>query len=256
MAPHSLRAVSKDSLTRLLDGLQAEFPKAPIHIHIAEQSAEVDASIAITGARPVQWLLDNFAVDKQWCLVHATHMDHQELHRSATSGAVAGLCLTTEANLGDGVFPALEFLQAGGTFGVGSDSHISVDWRSELRLLEYGQRLSRRERNVLSSAQQPQVADLLFDGALAGGARATGRAVGELAIGRQADFIVLDLEHPTLAEHAPSTWLASLVFNERASHAIKDVFVAGKQCIADGHHSDETDALQNYRRTLHRLLND
>lgn len=255
VAPHSLRAVSESTLTTLLHGLQTDFPNAPIHIHIAEQTAEVEASLAMTGARPVEWLYDHYAVDKQWCLVHATHLNPAELQKMADSGAVAGLCLTTEANLGDGIFPAHDYLAANGVLGVGSDSHISVDWRSELRLLEYGQRLIRRERNVLCSATQPQVADHLFDAALQGGAQATGRPVGELVIGKQADFMVLDLTHPTLVEHHPNSWLASLVFNERSTHAIRDVYVAGKQRISSGRHPDEAEALHHYRQTLARLLN-
>src|ERR1700733_11798855 len=162
VAPHSLRAVSEQSLRTLLDGLDTDLPGAPVHIHIAEQTAEVDACLETEGARPVQWLLDRFHVDARWCLVHATHVDANETLALARSGAVAGLCLTTEANLGDGIFPAQEYLDAQGRIGVGSDSHIGVDWRAELRLLEYGQRLSRRQRNVLASADATRVADRLY----------------------------------------------------------------------------------------------
>lgn len=171
VAPHSLRAVSEASLHELLAGLDTTDSSAPIHIHIAEQTGEVDACVANYGARPVQWLLDRFDVDERWCLVHATHIDAGETQALAKSGAVAGLCLTTEASLGDGVFPAHDFLAAGGRFGVGSDSHIALDWRAELRLLEYGQRLTRRERNVLASKAMPRVADRLFAEAIAGGGR-------------------------------------------------------------------------------------
>ncbi|MFT4069351.1 formimidoylglutamate deiminase, partial [Paraburkholderia sp.] len=167
VAPHSLRAVSQASLRALLGGIDAD---APVHIHIAEQTAEVDACVETEGARPVQWLLDRFDVDGRWCLVHATHVDANETLALAKSGAVAGLCPTTEANLGDGIFPAQDYLDANGRIGVGSDSHIGVDWRAELRLLEYGQRLTRRQRNVLASARAPHVADRLFDAALDGGA--------------------------------------------------------------------------------------
>ncbi|HXZ10235.1 MAG TPA: formimidoylglutamate deiminase, partial [Paraburkholderia sp.] len=170
VAPHSLRAVSADSLHAVLGGLDSMLPGAPVHIHIAEQTAEVDACLETEGARPVQWLLDRFNVDSRWCLVHATHVDAAETAALAKSGAIAGLCLTTEANLGDGIFPAYEYLEANGRIGVGSDSHIGVDWRSELRLLEYGQRLSRRQRNVLASADSSHVADRLYAAALEGGA--------------------------------------------------------------------------------------
>lgn len=255
VAPHSLRAVSKVSLNTLIAGLKHDFPHAPIHIHIAEQLAEVEACLAIHDARPVEYLFDHFNVDQRWCLVHATHVNPTELNQIANSGAVVGLCLSTEANLGDGIFPTHDYLKAGGTFGVGSDSHISVDWRSELRLLEYGQRLTRHERNVLSTAQQPQVADRLFDAALRGGAQASARPIGDITVGNQADFMVLDLEHPTLAELAPETWLASLVFSERSSHPIRDVYVAGVQHIKEGRHPNEDQALHHYRQTLRRLLN-
>ena len=150
VAPHSLRAVSSASLHTLLDGLDAHLPGAPVHIHIAEQTGEVEECLAATGARPVAWLLEHFNVDARWCLVHATHVDEGETAALAASGAVAGLCPTTEANLGDGLFPARPYLDANGWIGVGSDSHIAVDWRSELRLLEYGQRLTLRQRNVLA----------------------------------------------------------------------------------------------------------
>ena len=193
VAPHSLRAVSENGLRMLLEGLPDD---APVHIHIAEQTAEADDCVRAYGARPVQWLLDRFDVDARWCLVHATHVDAAETAALAKRRAVAGLCLTTEANLGDGVFPAVDYLAQGGVIGVGSDSHASVDWRSELRLLEYGQRLVHRARNVLASDTQAHVADRLFDASLAGGAQASGRRIGALREGARADWLVLDPDHP------------------------------------------------------------
>ena len=254
VAPHSLRAVSHDTLREVLSGLDRDFPNAPIHIHIAEQTAEVDACVATEGARPVRWLLDRFAVDARWCLVHATHMDARETADLAQRGAVAGLCLTTEANLGDGVFPALDYLQAGGRFGVGSDSHIAVDWRAELRLLEYGQRLTRRQRNVLSSATQPSVADHLFDAAATGGAFATGRPTGTLAAGHRADWIVLDGEHPNLVERPATMWLSGTVFAEHGASPIRDVYVGGTRVVTHGHHPEEQAAFAEYRSVLAGLL--
>src|SRR3546814_422639 len=205
VAPHSLRAVSDESLAALLRETAIRFPEAPVHIHVAEQQAEVEACVANYGARPVQWLLNRFPVDQHWCLVHATHIDADETRLLADSGAVTGLCPTTEADLGDGIFPAADYLAQNGVFGLGSDSHAGLDWRSELRLLEYGQRLLRRERNVLACDAQPYVADRLFDAAAAGGALASGRAIGTLAPGRQADFMVLDPDHPALAAQHPDT---------------------------------------------------
>jgi len=254
VAPHSLRAVSKESLARLLSGLDSAFPGAPVHIHIAEQTAEVDACLETLKARPVRWLLDNFDVNERWCLVHATHVDENEVRAMAASGAVAGLCLTTEANLGDGIFPAHAYLNDGGRFGLGSDSHIAVDWRSELRLLEYGQRLTRRERNVLASNEQAHVADRLFDAAVKGGASATGRAVGVLEVGRRADFIVLDPDHSAIAGHAPDAWLSGVVFCEHGDTPVLDVSVGGKVVVEARRHRDEGESFGRYRNTLAGLL--
>ncbi|SEI38324.1 formimidoylglutamate deiminase [Paraburkholderia diazotrophica] len=254
VAPHSLRAVSNDTLRALLDGLDAMSPGAPVHIHIAEQTAEVDACIETEGARPVQWLLDRFDVDARWCLVHATHIDADETTALAKSGAVAGLCLTTEANLGDGIFPTHDYLEQRGRIGVGSDSHIGVDWRAELRLLEYGQRLSRRQRNVLASADMPRVADRLFAASLEGGALATGRAVGALRTGARADFIVLDANHASIAEHGSDAWLSGVVFCEHGETPIRDVYAGGLKVVDGRKHRDEERAYAQYRAALAELL--
>jgi formimidoylglutamate deiminase len=254
VAPHSLRAVSGESLAALLEGFDARFERAPVHIHIAEQLAEVDACVAATGQRPVQWLLDRFDVDARWCLVHATHMDASECRGLAASRAVAGLCLTTEANLGDGFFAARDYLDAGGRFGIGSDSHVGVDWRSELRLLEYGERLLRRERNVLASAGNARPADRLFDAALDGGASATGRRVGALAAGMRADWIVLDEAHPGIGGLSCDAWLSSAVFCEHGQTPVRDVFVGGRKVVTDRRHADEEQALARYRAALGGLL--
>jgi formimidoylglutamate deiminase len=254
VAPHSLRAVSAQSLSALLAGLDLRFPGAPVHIHVAEQMAEVDACLEAQGARPVRWLLDHFDVDSRWCIVHATHVDAGEVQSMAASGAIAGLCLTTEANLGDGIFPTRDFLDAGGRFGIGSDSHIAVDWRSEMRLLEYGQRLLRRERNVLASGADAHVADRLFDASVRGGAAATGRAVGVLEAGRRADWIVLDPEHSAIAGHAPDAWLSGVVFCEHGESPVLDVGVGGKPVVEGRRHRDEETAFRRYRETLTGLL--
>jgi formimidoylglutamate deiminase len=254
VAPHSLRAVSGASLRALLDGLDAQMPGAPVHIHIAEQTAEVEVCVATTGARPVQWLLDRFDVNARWCLVHATHIDAQETAALARSGAVAGLCLTTEANLGDGIFPARDYLEAQGQFGIGSDSHIAVDWRAELRLLEYGQRLLGRQRNVLASAHCPQVAERLFAAALAGGARAGGLATAGLMPGQRADWIVLDPAHPALDAHAPDAWLSGVVFCEHGETPVRDVYCGGDKIVDARRHRDEAQVYARYRAALAALL--
>ncbi|PMS24641.1 formimidoylglutamate deiminase [Trinickia soli] len=254
VAPHSLRAVSEASLRTLLAGLDAELPQAPIHLHIAEQTGEVDECLAATGARPVAWLLDRFDVDARWCLVHATHIDANETNALAASGAVAGLCPTTEANLGDGVFPAQAYLGANGRIGIGSDSHIAVDWRAELRLLEYGQRLVHRQRNVLASEARPQVAERLFDATLAGGGQACGRAVGALAPGHRADWLVLDAEHPAIGGRQPESWLAGVVFCEHGASPIVEVHTGGQCVVRDRRHVDEPGAYTAYRDAVAALL--
>lgn len=256
IAPHSLRATNIASINTLIDGLHSLPSRHPIHIHIAEQMAEVLACQDVKGCSPVAYLYDNFNVDERWCLVHATHIDEQERKQIARSGAVAGLCLTTEANLGDGLFPAAAFLAEHGHMGIGSDSHICVDWRAELRLLEYGQRLISQQRNVLTSPHQPFVADYVFETCTRGGAQASGRASGQLHPGHQADVMVIDLKHPSLAGLDKQHWLSALVFSERAhANPIRDVFVSGKACVTDGHHPQEEAAFAAYQETLSSLLN-
>jgi formimidoylglutamate deiminase len=225
-----------------------------VHIHIAEQTAEVDACVETEGARPVAWLLDHFDVDRRWCLVHATHVNESETLALAKSGAVAGLCLTTEANLGDGIFPAQAYLDAQGRIGIGSDSHIGVDWRSELRLLEYGQRLTRRQRNVLASPHATHVADRLYAASLDGGAHASGRAIGALQAGCRADWLVLDADHPAIAGHAPDTWLSGVVFCEHGETPIRDVYTGGDRVVENRRHRDQEGAYARYRVALADLL--
>jgi len=254
VAPHSLRAVSPESLEAVRLGLHGMDPHAPIHIHIAEQAKEVEDSRATMGARPVRWLLDHQPVDARWCLVHATHMSDEEYRDVAQSGAVVGLCPTTEANLGDGLFDAARYNEAGGRWGIGSDSHVSISPAAELRWLEYGQRLIHRSRNVLATHATPQVADHLYAQALAGGARAAARPVAGLALGQQADFITLDRNHPDLLERPAASWLSALVFSEHGASPIRDVTVAGRRQVTAGHHAAESAALADYRRALSDLL--
>ncbi|HKX08656.1 MAG TPA: formimidoylglutamate deiminase, partial [Stellaceae bacterium] len=175
LAHHSLRAVSPDALAAATAALRALDPEAPVHIHVAEQTREVEQCLAWSGARPVQWLLDYAPVDRSWCLVHATHMDEAETRRLAATGAVAGLCPTTEANLGDGFFPLLPYMEARGRWGVGSDSHVSLSPIEELRWLEYGQRLRERRRALAPLGQPESTGLVLWQSAVAGGAQALGR---------------------------------------------------------------------------------
>jgi len=233
VAPHSLRAVGPTALRELVAGVDAD---TPIHIHIAEQQQEVRDCIAWSGRRPVQWLLANASVDARWCLVHATHMTADERDALAATGAVAGLCPGTEANLGDGVFDAAGYSAAAGAWGIGSDSHATVNAAEELRLLEYTQRLTQQRRNVLAGAAQIQVADRLWLGAAHGGARASGRAIAGLATGQQADFVVLDTRGALAGLTAPQT-LASHVFASHGRNAAREVWVAGRPQVRDGEHA-------------------
>ncbi|WP_374535678.1 formimidoylglutamate deiminase [Chitinimonas taiwanensis] len=254
LAPHSLRAVTPGELERARRGLDALDASAPIHIHIAEQEKEVADCLAHSGQRPVQWLLEQQPVDGRWCLVHATHMDAAEVAGLARSGAVAGICATTEANLGDGIFAGVDYLAQGGAWGVGSDSHISVSAVDELRGFEYSQRLRDRRRNALASADQPDLAERLWQEAVAGGARASGRAIAGIAVGQQADWLVLDTEHPNLACRPVHQLLAGLVFCQHGSTPITEVVVAGQTRMTHGRHARSAEFARDYRAALAQLL--
>ncbi len=248
VAPHSLRAVTPDELSALL----AMAPQGPVHIHIAEQIREVEDCLAWSGQRPVAWLLDHAPVDARWCLVHATHMTEAECGRLARSGAVAGLCPITEANLGDGIFPALPFLAAGGRFGLGSDSNVLIDASEELRLLEYGQRLSLRGRNLLANPAQPHNGMALFQGALAGGAAALGVPAG-LGIDRAADIVSLDADHPSLIARDGAASLDSWVF-AAGRGAVDCVWRRGEKVVSTGRHRLRQPIVERYRKALDRLM--
>jgi len=254
LAPHSLRAVPPEALSEVLAGLDALDATAPVHIHVAEQTAEVDACIAWSGQRPVAWLLDHAPVDRRWCLVHATHMDAAEYARGAASGAVAGLCPSTEANLGDGLFDFSAWRSRGGAWGIGSDSHACVNAAEELLLLEYGQRLLTRQRNVGASATQRQVATALTLGAVKGGAQASGRRIAGLAVGEQADFVVLAADHVALQGLAAPDMLSSHVFASNRGSAVDAVWVAGRQCVEQGRHALHHEAAAGFVAARSELL--
>jgi len=248
IAPHSLRAVTGEELAAILPLAGA----GPIHIHIAEQMKEVDDCLAATGARPVRWLMNNAPVDKRWCLVHATHLNAMETERLAKSGAVAGLCPITEANLGDGVFPAHDYLAAGGAFGIGSDSNVLIDAAEELRTLEYAQRLTRRARNVLATAPGGSTGGALFRSAVNGGAQALGMA-GGLRRGRPADFVTLDRAHPAMIGRDGDALLDSWVFAGRHG-AIDGVWRGGRQVVSGGRHHAREAIVARYRTALGGVL--
>ncbi len=251
VAPHSLRAVTEADLTELLEGLAALDAEAPVHLHIAEQQKEVQDCIAWSGQRPVEWLLGHFDVDACWCLVHATHVTEEEMRRLAETGAVAGICPTTEANLGDGIFPARAFLEAGGRLGIGSDSHISVSPVEELRWLEYAQRLTARARNLLVQ-DGASLGGSLYRWALAGGAQALGRPIGRLAPGCRADLVVLDPETPALLGKQEDGLLDALVFAGNVN-PVRDVMVGGRCTVEQGRHRERDAVFESYRKTLKSL---
>ncbi len=253
VALHSLRAVPAEAMAALLEATaDASFP---IHIHIAEQTAEVEQCIAARGARPVRWLLDHASIDARWTLVHATHLADEEIRGIAASGACVSLCPTTEANLGDGLFPLRAFLDAGGRFSIGSDSHVSVSPVEELRWLEYGQRLAARRRNIASSADTPGAGEALLRQAWQGGAQGAGLALGRLEEGAFADLIVLDSEAPALAGACEGDVLERFLFAGNRS-LVAETWVGGKRVVAEGRHSRRDAIAQRYARTLRRLLAD
>ena len=246
---HSLRAVSHDSLTEIAQVASAS--AVPLHLHIAEQQREVDQCMAAYGRRPVRWLLENFDVDNGWCLVHATHMDFDETRALAESGAVVALCPSTEANLGDGLFPLHDYLEHDGHMAIGSDSHISINPFEELRWLEYGQRLATQSRNV-ASLRDGHVGSELFLRALAGGAIASGQELPGLQPGAAADFVVLSDDDPMLAGHGDASRLDALVFSGYPL-PIERVMVNGKWCVVDGVHVQSAMARSEYAATLTAL---
>ena len=241
-ALHSLRAVPPAAMREVLAGLPQD---SRIHIHIAEQTAEVDECVAVRGARPVQWLLDNAPVDARWTLVHATHLDDAEVHGIARSGATVAICTTTEGNLGDGLFPLRDYLDAGGRWGVGSDSHISVSPVEELRWLEYGQRLRAQRRNIASSMRSPSVGMTLLEGAFGSAADSTGFAAK--------DRLVLDAQAPILAGAVEADVIDRWLFSGNAN-VVRDVEVAGVRVVEDGRHRDRDAIAARYRDAMRLLL--
>ncbi|WP_416771399.1 formimidoylglutamate deiminase [Pseudomonas sp. RHF3.3-3] len=248
---HSLRAVTPQQISEVL---AASDRHCPVHIHIAEQQKEVDDCLAWSGKRPLQWLYDHLEVDSRWCLVHATHADAEEVSHMARSRAIAGLCLTTEANLGDGIFPAVDFLAQGGRLGIGSDSHVSLSVVEELRWLEYGQRLRDQRRNRLYRADQPMVGRTLFDAALEGGAQALGQAIGGLEVGKRADWLVLDGNDPYLATAEDDGILNRWLF-AGGDRQVRDVMVNGQWAVRGGRHAAEEESTRAFAQVLRELLN-
>ncbi|HBB82885.1 MAG TPA: formimidoylglutamate deiminase [Sulfitobacter sp.] len=247
IAPHSLRATAP---AELADVVQAH-PDVPTHIHIAEQPKEVADVSDWLGARPVEWLLANAEVTENWCLIHATHMTEVETNSLARSGAVAGLCPVTEANLGDGPFNGPGYLAAGGRFGIGSDSNVLISLTQELRTLEYSQRLRDLARNVMVS-DEGSVGEALYTGAARGGAQALGRGAGEIAVGEWADLTAIDSQDPALCALRADQFLDGLVFAAK-DRVVTDVWSAGRHAVSGGRHRQSDDIVAGYRRAMAEL---
>ncbi|GKY90170.1 formimidoylglutamate deiminase [Sinisalibacter aestuarii] len=244
IAPHSLRATSPDDLAAAL----AAHEGGPVHIHIAEQPKEVTDIEAWLGARPVDWLLANADVTPEWCLIHATHMTDAETRAMAHSGAVAGLCPITEANLGDGPFNGPAYLQAHGAFGIGSDSNVRISLTEELRTLEYSQRLRDMARNVMV-VEEGSVGHMLYTGAARGGAQALGRKAGTIAVGQLADLVAIDSHDTALMALPRHQLLDGLVF-AATDAAVTDVWSAGRHMVQGGRHVAREGIVARYRAAM------
>ena len=249
VAPHSLRAVTPEELGQVVRLAAAG---APVHIHAAEQTKEVDDCFAWSRMRPVEWLLTQASVDHRWCIVHATHMTEKEVAALAASGAVAGIAPTTEADLGDGTFPGAAYLAAGGRFGVGSDSNTIIDPFAELRQLEWSQRMRARRRNVLGTAGSQTIGTTLWAAAARGGAQALAQSVGALEVGRRADLVVLSPSDPALAGQAADDVLDAAMFGPSRA-PVRDVMAGGKWIVREGRHVAEVEVFSRYRAALARI---
>lgn len=255
IAPHSLRAVSEQQLGEVVAAIKSIDEKAPIHIHIAEQLQEVEDCLAFYRQRPVEWLLNNHQLDETWCLIHATHLTEQETVSLANSGAVAGICPTTEANLGDGIFPTKQFMDLGGKVAIGSDSHIAVNVADELRTLEYAQRLTMHQRAILTHENCNSVGQHLYTHACAHGSSVVNQNVGSLQVGKRADLLILDESHPTLYGKQDSFLLDAAIF-ACDSMPVKDVMVAGQWQIQSYQHDQQQQITRDYLAVMDKLTNE
>lgn len=251
---HSLRAARPESLRAIAEWAQSN-ADAVVHLHIAEQPAEVSACLATHGARPVEWLLANAPVDERWCAVHATHMSPSERDGLAASGAVAGLCPTTEADLGDGVFDLAGYESAGGVWGIGSDSQVSCAPADELRTLEYGQRLTRGTRIVAGRGTGAARTNgrALFDGSTVTGPQTTGHRIGRIEVGAAADLVVLDAGHARFAGLVGDQVLDAWILGA-AHDAVDRVAVGGEWVVRDGVPRSWDQCVAGYDHALRSLM--
>lgn len=252
MAIHSLRAASQADIQDLVTTMNKNLPNGVIHIHIAEQQKEVEDCLQVYAKRPVQWLLDNLTVDKHWSLIHGTHINEKERSAIIKSGASVGLCPTTEANLGDGFFPIDEYLKAGGTFSIGTDSQVTIDPFEEMKWLEYSQRLVQQKR-VLLTENNDSVGQTLYRRCAEGGSQSLGIDSGVIEVGKKADFIVLDTDHVSVSERGVQNLLDIAVF-VAGKNLVKDVIVGGQWVVRDRHHRLEEKAESDFRRVTSLCL--
>jgi formiminoglutamate deiminase len=245
---HSLRAVSIAAMKQVL----GDVVTGPVHLHIAEQIKEVEDCLAATGRRPVELLLDQIELTRRWCLIHATNLTFTETSSLSGSPATIGLCPITEANLGDGIFPARDHCRGGGAIAIGSDSNVEITVAGELRMLEYSQRLQHRARNVLAGGPHRSTGRTLYEAAASGGATALAQPMGALAVGNAADIVILDLEHPALIGRQGEAIIDSFIF-AGGNATVRDVFVSGRQIVFEGQHIGETAARDRFRRAVSSL---
>lgn len=249
ISPHSLRAVTPELLNQVLGGIGAD---ARVHIHVAEQVKEVEDCLAWCGKRPVEVMRSEFDVSDRWCAIHATHMTDEETLWLAGSGAVAGLCPTTEANLGDGIFSAGQFMAQGGTIAIGSDSQITISPAEDLRMLEYSQRLRDRTRNALASGPGASTGRSLFEATLRGGSQCLDQPMGAIEVGRRCDIAVLDGNDPRLIGREGDQALDAWIFSA-GNMAVKDVIVGGTHVVRERRHFDGDRIQKRFRETVRRL---
>ena len=249
IAPHSLRAVTPELLKTVLVAVDA---RTRVHIHVAEQQKEVEDCIAWSGLRPVAYLLKEFPVSPSWCAIHATHMTEAETGALARSGAIAGLCPTTEANLGDGIFPATQFMGHKGSVAIGSDSHITISPAEDLRMLEYSQRLRDRTRNALATTAGASTGRTLLDAVTRGGAQCLDQPIGCIEVGKRCDIAVLDDAHPALLAREGDAALDAWIFSA-GNAAVKNMIVGGRHVVKDRRHFDEARIFKVFSETVRRL---
>jgi len=252
VAPHSVRAIDALMLTELVGAARAMDPAMPIHMHVSEQRREVEECLATHAATPFSWIAQLVDVDERWCLIHSTHLTDAERLSVQERGAVPGLCPSTEANLGDGIFDFAGWWLDGGRWSIGGDSHVCVDPFRELRTIEEAQRLVHRARNIAADLERPDVAANLWTGAAEGGAQALGHPVGRLAPGTRADLVVLDAGAADFESLDGAGMLGVAMFSGNPA-PVRDVFVGGRIVVSEGHHPDEDEAREAFRRALARL---